>query len=393
MAGNDTSWALDSAQWRPKNLDLEITGLCNQHCKFCYLEKLDRAQRGHMSMEVAEQVLQYIALLARSLPKNRHISLCLFGGEPFLNFPVVQYLIEEADKRGLPTGRAIFTNGATAKPEQIEWCKTHRIISKRSTAGCPESAALTRPGDYMERYHAETKLWDDYHRPRRICIIPANAQYIMDNVRYFYRMGYWGMLDFATDDYADWTVEQMKVYKDQTERLAKEFVRQFHLGHIMGNEVLQLYGKKMFKHGLTMTLGCGAGWGLQGISWEGYVLPCHRMFGEQRDSPMCGGKLSDVLAGKPATFGQELREHIYACANRQEQEQCRKCVARQCCQHGCRHLSWAKFHDLSKTPEVRCEFTRHWRRLASWVHSQLGNFEPAWYERRATKCGPIPDNA
>jgi radical SAM protein with 4Fe4S-binding SPASM domain len=225
-------------------------------------------------METAEQVLQYIAMLSKSLPKNRHISLCMFGGEPFLNFEVMKYVVEEADKRKLPTGRAVMTNGATATPDQIEWCKSHRIIPKRSATGCPEACELTRPGTYLERYHAESAHYSDYGRPRRITVIPETAGYMMQTIRYFQEKGYWGMLDFSTDDYADWSDDAIQTHKDQLTRMAHEVVRQFRLGHVLCNEVLFLVARKAFESGRIISVGCGAGWGLQAITWDGYVVPC-----------------------------------------------------------------------------------------------------------------------
>jgi radical SAM protein with 4Fe4S-binding SPASM domain len=268
------AWVHDLSKWWPRNLDLDITSRCNQNCKYCYLGQIPPEQRGDMSMETAKQVLQYIALLAKKLPPKRHIAMCMFGGEPFLNFEVMKYIVEECDRRKLPTGRAVMTNGATATPEQIQWCKTHRITPKRSATGCPEACALTRPGNYLDRYHAETALYGDYGRPRRITVIPETAAYLMGTLRYFTKLGYFGMLDFSTDDYADWSDAAIAEHKSQLTRMAKEIVRQFRLGYVLHNEMLFLVAKKAFETSRVLSIGCGAGWGLQAITFDGYVVPC-----------------------------------------------------------------------------------------------------------------------
>jgi uncharacterized protein len=384
---------LDPSTWRPGELDIGITARCNQRCKYCYLERAADSAQGDMSPEVAAQIVEYVSQLSTDLPPRKRVALNFFGGEPFLNFAVVQQIILAAEKRQLPIGKAIFTNGATATPEQVAWCREHDVLSKRSVGGCPEACQHTRPGDYLQWYERESAWWDDYHRPRRITTIPETAKYLMQSMKYFYSKGYYGSLDFATDDYADWPLEAIDEYKVQTERLAKEFVRQFKLGCVLGNEVLQLFARKIFANSQTMTIGCGAGWGLQAITFDGYLMPCHRFLNEPRDSVMCGGKLSDFLAGNTPQFGKDLYQYAHLCSKGVESPQCRECETRQSCQHGCRHLSWVTSGDFWKTPDVRCIFTRHWRRLAIWVHSELALFDPKWFEREATKCQPIPEEA
>lgn len=392
-------WAHDTSKWKPRNLDLEISALCNLHCKYCYLEKRTESDppRGNMTRETADLVLQYIEhILACIKGERRHISVCLFGGEPFLNFDVMRYFVEECDRRQYPVGRAVMTNGATATPEQVRWCLQHRVVAKRSVGGCPEACALTRPGDYLDRYLAESLIWNDYHRPRRVTTIPETAKFLMQTVKFFYGKGYWGSLDFSTDDYAQWQPEQIAEYKSQTERLSREFVRQYRNGRVLGNEMLQVYGRKIYGTSKVMTIGCGAGHGLQAVTWDGYLLPCHRMLREPRTSVMCGGHLRDVLCGKPPRFGSELQDDIFRCSSGIVPKQCEGCEATQCCQHGCRHLAWATSGVLDKVPEVRCIFTRHWRRLALLVHSQLGNAQiggKPWWEARPTRCLPIPEDA
>lgn len=381
--------------WYPDCLDINLTGRCSLKCSYCYLGKLNKANRGVMSPEVAEQVLEYTARLARHhepLQGSHKIQWNLFGGEPFNAFGVVMLLVTEAQLRGLPVDVHIFTNGATATAEQVAWCRKHGITPHRSTCGCPESCAKSRPGEYLERYEAETLLWEDWHLPRRVTVTPDTAGLVMQSLKYIYLKDYWGGVDFVVDAYGQWSDEAIATFKEQLTRLAAEFVRQFKAGHVLYCEGLQKTAARLFGPP-TLYLGCGAGWGTQAITWDGYLMPCHRFLREPRQSPFSGGKLADLLAGKPLGFGAEFTEHVNRLAQQEEPEECQRCPARQSCSHGCYHISHLTTKDLKKSPRVWCEVQRHYVELARWVNELVWDLNPQWYDCEAEKCEPIPEDA
>lgn len=369
--------------WTPINLDLEITTRCNLHCKYCYLNKHPLIDKGDMSIEVANLVLKYMHKIKSRIPPSKHIQICFFGGEPFLNFDIVQYLTLNILKQKIPTRFAIFTNGATATEAQINWCKKYNIRAKRSVGGCPEACELTRPGDYLQKYHEETKLWNDWGGTRRITIIPEIAQYIMKSVQYFHNKGYYGAFDFTTDNYVEWSKVNINHYKEQITLLAKEVVRQFFMGNVLAIITFNAMAKKYRNNNVNM--GCGAGWGLQGITWDGNIVPCHRMFREPIESPMYGGRLSNVLDGIPFVFGNELYSHILDCRAKKDNEKCQACIAKTICHHGCRHVNWCTSRNLYATPQVHCIFMKHIYKTVKWIHSQIGHIDESWYTRLPTK--------
>ena len=69
-----------------------VTDFCNFDCIYCQAEKLKTNKR-MMSFEVATKVLEF-ATSARS----QFIRLEIQGGEPLLNWPVVEFLVREARK-------------------------------------------------------------------------------------------------------------------------------------------------------------------------------------------------------------------------------------------------------------------------------------------------------
>lgn len=379
--------------WRPRHLDVGVTDLCSLNCRYCYLTLGPAVARGPMSREVCDQVLDYTRRLAMHHEPQQGpspINWNLFGGEPMEAFEVIEYLVTNAERQHLPVNVEIFTNGAVGTYEQIKWCLAHGIKPKRSVGGCPEMCALTRPGDYLQRYEERSPAWDDWGAMRRVTIVPGTEMHVMRTLKYFYDRGYWGGIDFVTDDYADWTDAQIETLKGQLTKLAEEFVRQFQAGHVMYNERLQIMAQWLFQQPRQLNIACGAGWGTQSISWDGFIFPCHRFLREPRDSPFCGGTLADAIAGNGPTFGEPFTAAVVSASKFEETDECKACSARYSCQHGCYHVSkLACGGDLGKTPRIRCEIYRYYIQLAKWVHGELAALDPIWYLCTCEPCLPI----
>ena len=358
----------------PFCFDIELTQKCPCFCPYCYL---GRPGTGMMDRTTAEQVLRYIEQERQFHPNWKESELNLYGGEPFLNWPIVQYLGEHTVAR-----KTIFTNGATATSEQIEWCREHAITPKRSTAGCPEAASLTRPGFYTEQWIEEGRLWGDYAATHRLTVTPATAPYVVASVRWLHGEDFYGTVDLATDDYSPWPTEAQEEYEEQLTQLAADFIREYKAGWMLGIENFCNFGRAMYGQAGVMVMGCGAGWNTVGVTVSGTIVPCHRWFRD--DSPMSQTRLSDVLAGQPVGFGPQFAARLQDVSAGREEHECLGCEARQCCPHGCLHVSHATTNTLTWQPPHRCRFIRLYRRLAENIDRALS---PArWWQRSATEC-------
>lgn len=360
--------------------DFEITTRCNMKCKYCYLGSMKDVPRVDMTDEVVEDSLRLVDKVIEARG-GKPFTLYFYGGEPFVAFERMRSIVERARAKKLNCRFGIVTNGCSATPEQVRWCKSNGLTAQRSIDGCAEAMEFNRPG-MIKKYEAETLLWQDYDRTRRCTVSPETAPFILKSLRYFTEQGFVKGAAFVPDEYPDWTPEQLEALLKSLKQLAREFVDDFKKGKPFWTHYFQKAATGLFER-QTSSAGCGAGRTLLGITYDGYIVPCHRFSREPKDGPMCMGSVKEWLAGTQRGFGVEWTSRMQAIREKKEIPQCVNCVARESCAKGCYHCNWSKNHDLSKPTEVNCAVNREVARLTLWIDRELRQLDPQWWKRKA----------
>ena len=370
------------------SLDLEITGRCDQACPFCYLGTSPLLRRasatvalgvlrrgGDMEYETADAVLDLAATLTPP------VNLNFTGGEPFLNWPTIPYIREQAEHRGIVANFTIFTNGAAASVGQVEYCLEHRILPRRSTAGCQEAADLVRNHHYTKRWLAEGERWRDYADTHRLVVTAQTARYVLQSVRWLHENGYYGPIDLAADEYATWSLEVEEALCSDLQGLTEAYVTTYRSEHPVRVENFEKMGKSLYGQGDTISLGCGASCETVGVTWDGRLVPCHRFFRDTENQSSTN--LAAAIRGEPIIFGPSWAFWINDNASGWEEDKCRACEARQCCTHGCPHLSLTVGKSIHYRHPFRCNVTRFFKSLVDQIHAALSPVNPRWWERSA----------
>ncbi|TAM58078.1 His-Xaa-Ser system radical SAM maturase HxsB [bacterium] len=118
---------------------------CEHACPYCQVSRQsDDASRFDMSPATADKALA----LTFSSPSPT-IKIEFQGGEPLLNFPLVQYVVERAKMLNALHGRdlqfVIATNLALVTDEILAFCKTHEILISTSLDGPADLHNKNRP--------------------------------------------------------------------------------------------------------------------------------------------------------------------------------------------------------------------------------------------------------
>lgn len=125
---------------------------CEHSCPYCQVSRAnDDKTEFDMSVETASRALD---LVFRS--PNPALKIEFQGGEPLLNFPIIRYVVEEAERRNLAEKRdlafVIATNLAVIDDEILGFCRQHEILISTSLDGPRDLHNKNRPRPGKDSY-------------------------------------------------------------------------------------------------------------------------------------------------------------------------------------------------------------------------------------------------
>ncbi len=128
---------------RMNELILQVTQSCNLVCSYCpFANRTDDSfQRNHSSKKMDwETARKSIDLLLENSSETENVCIGFYGGEPFMNFPLIRQAVEYADKQfvGKNVTYSLTTNGTIMTDEIISYLSDHDFRVMFSIDG-PES--------------------------------------------------------------------------------------------------------------------------------------------------------------------------------------------------------------------------------------------------------------
>ncbi|GHT28703.1 hypothetical protein AGMMS49574_03540 [Bacteroidia bacterium] len=102
-----------------------LTSICNFKCKYCFVEsRIEKHDNALMSKETAEKGIQ---LLKRNVNQDNQTTIIFYGGEPFLNFEVMKYVVNRTLQLKMNVKFNVVTNGSIINQEIIDFIKENRM--------------------------------------------------------------------------------------------------------------------------------------------------------------------------------------------------------------------------------------------------------------------------
>lgn len=343
-----------------KALCINIAHDCNLRCQYCFAGQGGYGQwRMLMSFDVARRAVDF--LIAHSGPRE-HCELDFFGGEPLMNWHVVQQIIDYVHKQEKKHGKKIkmslTTNGLLLDKEKVKYLTDNHISLILSLDGRKEMHDRMRPGVHGEGTYDE---------------IVKNLQYCVANRKgeeYYVRGTFTRYnMDFTTDvidmidkgfpavsmepvvgeDTADYSIkeEDLPRVKAEYDRLAKLFIAR------------EEEGRPFFFFHFNMDLwkgpclpkrlrGCGAGHEYLAVVPNGDIYPCHQFVGRE------GYVIGNVYEGlKNFKMMRDFRmNHVFS------KPECVDCWAKFFCSGGCHANNEAFAGDIHKPFYITCEIQK-----------------------------------
>lgn len=343
-----------------KALCINIAHDCNLRCQYCFAGQGGYGQwRMLMSFDVARRAVDF--LIVHSGPRE-HCELDFFGGEPLMNWHVVQqtidYVHKQEKKHGKKIKMSLTTNGLLLDKEKVKYLTDNHISLILSLDGRKEMHDRMRPGVHGEGTYNE---------------IVKNLQYCVANRKgeeYYVRGTFTRYnMDFTTDvidmidkgfpavsmepvvgeDTADYSIkeEDLPRVKAEYDRLAKLFIAR------------EEEGRPFFFFHFNMDLwkgpclpkrlrGCGAGHEYLAVVPNGDIYPCHQFVGRE------GYVIGNVYEGlKNFKVMRDFRmNHVFS------KPECVDCWAKFFCSGGCHANNEAFAGDIHKPFHITCEIQK-----------------------------------
>ncbi|MDR2524635.1 MAG: thioether cross-link-forming SCIFF peptide maturase [Oscillospiraceae bacterium] len=346
-AAGDTVYAALAAQKRRertgeiKALCLHVAHCCNLDCAYCFARAGQyRGEAALMPFAVGKRALDF---LLDSAGDRKHLEVDFFGGEPLLNWQVVQALVAYARIRERERGKrfrfTLTTNGVLVDDDVIAFSNREMDNVVLSLDGNRQTH------DYFRRFPGENGSGSyDLILPKLQAFARAREQagksYYMrgtfthrnpsflNDLLHMAELGFHALsmepvVCGQNDPHALTDADLEHVMRDY-EHLALEMQKrrgtsdEFTFYHYM----LDLkHGPCLYKR----ATGCGAGTEYLAVTPTGELYPCHQFVGDTQY------RMGNVWQG---VTNETLREEFSA-ANLYTRAECRDCWARLYCAGGC----------------------------------------------------------
>lgn len=312
------------------NLTLVLTHQCNLACPYCYAgEKENR----RMSWETARAGLD----MAFDGPA-RGVDLAFFGGEPLLEFPLLQRATAYARERSRETGKRlrplVTTNGTCLTEERLDWLLAEDFFLGFSMDGGPEATARSRPfksgrSSFDAVQRGLDRLMASGHRGYEVMLVvdPETIGFLPESLDYLVSRGV-RRLSLNPNFFTPWSETQREQWRRGYHHAATLFRDAYRGGDPLYVNFLDSKIITAVKGGFAPSDRCSFGEGELAVAPSGNLYPCERLVGDDRDPTWV---LGNVLSG--GLESARVCQAGSSCGN--VEEECLSCPLQDRCMNWC----------------------------------------------------------
>lgn len=355
------------------------TNQCNLRCDYCYATKRPMV----MDKELADKVMHWIVYDEEERNPGRAISIQFFGGEPTMEWDLVQHIVHTMEKYGdeILNRKIRFgmtTNGTLLTEERLQWMKAHNLTPLLSLDGRRETH------DKHRIYANGSGSWKDidfdmflkyYPNPEiRPTILPDTVETWADDLAWFHAKGCYTVATEVAYE-ADWDDEAMAHAYKTYKTLCDVYIELKRQGKRCWMKFID-DGRNFM--GVSKQTGyvCGIARNTVAIDALGNLYACQRYASFANPAL----KLGDVQTGWDKTKLRQTmnfkREMEYP--DPKSGFECETCVAQWRCRGGCNAMNFQVNSDRRIILENHCKFQRMWAELALYALASTGELWEAF---------------
>jgi uncharacterized protein len=370
-----------------KTLSMSLLGECNLGCTYCYVFEDHTPTPISTRMTRSEALRQVDWLLEQAGDDAKRVTVTFFGGEPFMNFPVMRASAEHARVRaaelGKEVGFTVTTNGTLLDDEAIAFLRKYDVQTTVSIDGDEDGNDLRRPwvgkdeGSYDNIVPKVKRLLEAFSdRPYKI---GARATMTHDNsdveaiVLHLLGLGFHEVSASVASvekpgirfEQEDWDRVNAGLAR-LADRFAEAALQNRHFGF---TNVASLV--KRFHEGSVRDYPCGATLGLVGSDSKGDLYVCHRFVGDDRY------RVGTIAEG----VDHDFRNRFVRGNSVRMKEYCDPCWLKHLCGGGCYHEAMVSgSHDFSKLEHL-CDNLRSFYEACLRTYIRIATENPTYLER------------
>ncbi|MCQ2363314.1 MAG: thioether cross-link-forming SCIFF peptide maturase [Acidaminococcaceae bacterium] len=357
-----------------KSLCLLVTQDCNLRCGYCFADKGKFGGcRQLMTEETAEKAIEFAIRGSRS---RHNLELDLFGGEPLMNWSVVEHIVHYVRRREKETGKNIkltlTTNGTLLTDEKIKFLNDNQVMLVLSLDGSKKMHDAMRPfPDKSGSYDVAVQNFKKVVESRQGQNYYIRGTYthfstrFADEVLDMTKVGKEISMEPVVGLKEDWvlTEEDLPVLCEEYDKLGRAYLEKrlagdpfdfFHFNVALDN------GPCVVKR----LAGCGAGHEYFCITAFGDIYPCHQFVGREQYKM---GTL-DTGVTKPDMVQKFRQCHVMT------KPECRECWARFFCSGGCHANADLVNGDIAKPYAYGCKIQRKRLEIAIIIQAVLADW-------------------
>lgn len=356
-------------------ITLFVTQICNLGCIYCYGNGGGYGSGGEMTPEIAEKAIDWLIAQADNI---KSLNIVFFGGEPFMNFPLMKHIVKYASGREAEIDKkftySITTNATLLDDEKIAFLEDNKVSVLISFDGPDEIQDRQRPfadgsASYKSTAPKIRKLLEVLpETPCRATLLDGKDYATVKNA--LEKLGFSAIsIEPASVSLFDKkngkvlsprNIEEMsKVIENESEQWILFVKKRDPV------ELKKIASAGMLSPAVSAFLNnekkyhpCGAGLGMAAVSCAGDLFLCHRFVGTDEY------KIGTV-------FERGLNRDTYLKSPAKCIEKCSQCFAKYFCAGGCKYTNAGSCGSAFSPPEDRCRFTRRLFELAAYTSSML----------------------
>ncbi len=315
-----------------------LTYDCNMKCAYCY-EGEDKRQT-KLELETADDILTFIKSKIKDI--NRKIMINFHGGEPLMNYEVLEYLIRKVNSwENENISMLLTTNATLLDNNKIEFLTNNLDELSISIDGDKEAHDINRKfknniGSYESIIEniKSIPFGSKCNILGRMTITPETVHKLYDNIKFLVELGFKKIVPVLNQYDNRWSEHDKNVLLEEVKKVIDEFYVK-KSGIVVGLVEEILYRKHSK---------CMAGKQTFHIGPEGDIYPCAHLMNVK------SMKIGDVWNGVQENKIDEIQE-----INQREIPGCANCAWKDRC-HGvrCKLINYAITGEFCRPAFVTC---------------------------------------